>query len=106
MNSSEFGMTCAQYVQIYVWRENLCALQVFVGALVSRPVCSCTRAQLRGNIAYEDNHSHRCKGAALKLCYSIIHTCEILKSFFITKILIVGTDLCSRSLHTLLLAQQ
>jgi len=31
-------------------REHLCALQVFLHALVSRPVCACTHAQLRGNI--------------------------------------------------------
>jgi len=30
--------------------ENLCALQVFLCALISRPVSARTRAQLRGNI--------------------------------------------------------
>src|SRR6218665_3299652 len=46
----EFGMTCMKYVQNTVWREHLCALQVFLCALVSRPVCARTCAQFRGNI--------------------------------------------------------
>ena|SRR6218665_490268 len=34
----------------HFWREHLCALQVLLCALVSRPVSAHTRAQLRGNI--------------------------------------------------------
>ena len=37
-------------VQNKFFKENSCALQVFLCALISRPVCACTRAQLRGNI--------------------------------------------------------
>ena len=46
-------MMCMKYyVQKLLWREHLCALQVFLCMLVvSRPVCA--RAQLRGNIAYK-----------------------------------------------------
>jgi len=33
------------------WKENLCALQVFLCALISQPLCTHTRARLRGNIA-------------------------------------------------------
>ena len=32
--------------------EHLCALQVFLCAQVSRPVCVCTRAELIGKIAH------------------------------------------------------
>ena len=42
-------MMCMEYVQKHLWKEHLCALQVFLCALVSRPVC--TRTQLRANIA-------------------------------------------------------
>jgi len=38
-----------KYVQTHFLKENLCALQVYLRALISRPVCVC--AQLRGNIA-------------------------------------------------------
>jgi len=34
-------------------KENVCTLQLFFCARVSRPVCERTRAQLRGNIASE-----------------------------------------------------
>ena len=34
-------------------KENLCALQVFLCALIPRPVGAHARAQLRGNIASE-----------------------------------------------------
>jgi len=40
-----------KYVQKQFWKEHLCALKVFLCALVSRPVWARTRAQLRGNIA-------------------------------------------------------
>src|SRR6218665_279938 len=46
-------MTCMKYVQKHFWREHLCALHVFLcalTALVPRPVCAQTCAQLRGNI--------------------------------------------------------
>jgi len=33
-------------------KENLCVLQVFLCVLISRPVCACTRALLRWNIAH------------------------------------------------------
>jgi len=39
-----------KYVKNHFWKENLCALKVFLCALVSRHVCARTRAQLRGNI--------------------------------------------------------
>jgi len=39
-----------KYVQNHFWKEDLCALQVFMCALVSQLVCVRTRAQLRGNI--------------------------------------------------------
>jgi len=39
-----------KYVQTHFLKENLCELQVFLCALISRPVCA--RAQLRGNIGY------------------------------------------------------
>src|SRR6218665_610863 len=35
----------------HFWKEHLCALKVFLCALVSQPMCARTRAQLRGNIA-------------------------------------------------------
>jgi len=38
------------------WKEHLCALQVFLCALVSRPVCMHTHAQLRGNIGYNSKY--------------------------------------------------
>jgi len=40
-----------KYVQKHFWIEHSIMLQVFLCALVSWPVCSHTRAQLRGNIA-------------------------------------------------------
>src|SRR6218665_261853 len=49
-DSSEFGMTCMKYVQKPFCKKHLYALQVFLCALVSRPVCARTRAQPRGNI--------------------------------------------------------
>jgi len=41
-----------KYVQKHFFKDNLCALQVILCALISRPVCARTRAQLslRGNI--------------------------------------------------------
>jgi len=45
---------CTYYMQILfahiMCKTHLCALQVFLCALVSWPVCARTRAQLRGNI--------------------------------------------------------
>jgi len=38
-----------KYVLTHFLKKNLCALQVFLFALISRLVCACTRAQLRGN---------------------------------------------------------
>lgn len=49
-SSSVFGTACIKYVQKHFQRQNLCALQVFLGALLSRLVCAHTRAHLRGNI--------------------------------------------------------
>jgi len=40
-----------KYVHAHFLKENLCALQVFLCALIWRPVCARTRAQFRGNIA-------------------------------------------------------
>jgi len=37
-------------VQKHYLKENLCALQVFLCALISRPAWARTHAQLRGNI--------------------------------------------------------
>ena len=34
-------------------KEHLCARQVFLCVLISRPVCARTRAQLRGNIGQD-----------------------------------------------------
>jgi len=42
-----------KYVQTHVFKGNVCVLQVFLCALISRPVCTRTRTQLRGNIAYK-----------------------------------------------------
>src|SRR6218665_286357 len=47
-DSSVFGTTCMKHVQRHFLKENLCALQVYLCALVLRLVCA--RAQLRGNI--------------------------------------------------------
>ena len=52
-NLSEFGMTCMKMCQKVFVGNLLCALQVFLLALVSRPVCARTCAQLRKNIAEE-----------------------------------------------------
>src|SRR6218665_1955922 len=49
LNSTEFAMTCMKCVQKQCWRVHLCVLQGFLCALVSQPVCECTRAQHRGN---------------------------------------------------------
>jgi len=43
-------MTCIKYVQKHFSQKIFCALQVSLCALISRPVCARTRAQLRGNI--------------------------------------------------------
>src|SRR6218665_3689801 len=43
--SSIFRTPCMKYVQTHFLRENLCALQDFLCALISRPVCA--RTQLR-----------------------------------------------------------
>jgi len=45
-------MTSMKYGQKHFWREHVCALQVFLCALVSQTVCACTRAQLRRNIQH------------------------------------------------------
>jgi len=37
-------------VQKHFWREHLYAFQIFLGAIISRPVCARTCTQLRGNI--------------------------------------------------------
>src|SRR6218665_633756 len=52
-NSSQFGMTYMIYVRKHFWKEHLCALEVFLRALISHPTCMCarTRPQLRVNIA-------------------------------------------------------
>jgi len=59
-DSSVFGATCMKYVQTHFWKEHnsehLCALQVFLCALVSWLVCVRTSPQLRGNIG-RDCHS-------------------------------------------------
>jgi len=44
-----------KYVKKHVWKEHLCAHQVFLCALVSLLVCVCTRTQLRGNIASDSS---------------------------------------------------
>jgi len=41
-------MTRMKYVPKHFWKEHLRALQVFLCALISRPVC--TRAQLRAGV--------------------------------------------------------
>src|SRR6218665_1709748 len=41
---------CITHVRKTFLKENLCALQIVVCALISRPLCARTRAQLRGNI--------------------------------------------------------
>jgi len=46
-------------------KEHLCALQVLFCALVSRPVCVRTRAQLRGNIGDDDNDGKHLLGSRL-----------------------------------------
>src|SRR6218665_1349555 len=45
-------MTCMKCVQKHFSIEYLCAPQVFLCALVSRPVCPRMRAQLRGNMCH------------------------------------------------------
>src|SRR6218665_1349267 len=50
-HSSIFRMPCLKYVQTHLLKGDLCALKVFLSALISRPVCTHTHAQLRGNIA-------------------------------------------------------
>ena len=49
-------MMCKKYVQTHSWKKHLCALQVFLCALASWPVCARTRAQLRGNIGRGHYH--------------------------------------------------
>jgi len=49
-HSSVIGMTFMKFVQKHVWKEHLCALQVFLCALISGLVCTRTCVQLRGNI--------------------------------------------------------
>jgi len=46
-----------KYVQQHVLKKTLCALQVFLFALISRPLCARTCAQHRRNIAYDSMHS-------------------------------------------------
>ena len=50
LSLSVCGLKCKKYVQKHFWKKHLCALQVFLCALVSRPVCIRIDAQLRGNI--------------------------------------------------------
>ena len=50
-HSSISRTPCRKYAQTHFLKENLRALQVFLCALSSRPVCARTRTQLRGNIA-------------------------------------------------------
>src|SRR6218665_1806259 len=45
---SIFRMTCIKYVQNHFLKENLCALKIFLCALISRHVCTC--AQLRAGM--------------------------------------------------------
>jgi len=45
-------------------KEHLCALKVFLCALVSRPVCTRTHAQLRGNIG----HNYHCFLQVITVC--------------------------------------
>src|SRR6218665_1621861 len=54
---SIFITPCMKYVQTHFLKKDLCALQVFLCALISRPVYTRTCAQLRGNIDY--HHSAR-----------------------------------------------
>jgi len=54
-NSSEFAMTCMIYVHRHFLKENWCALQFFLCALVSQLVC--VRTQPRGNIARGPNRT-------------------------------------------------
>jgi len=44
-----------KFVQKHFWKKHLCALQVFLCAHVSWPVCTRTCTQLRGNIETEHN---------------------------------------------------
>ena len=53
-HSSIFRTPCRKYAQTHCLKENLCVLQVFLYALISRPVCARTLAQLRGNIGGGD----------------------------------------------------
>ena len=39
LNSSDCGMMCMKMWKKHFWRDHLCALQVFLCALISRPVC-------------------------------------------------------------------
>jgi len=45
-----FKKTYMKYVKKIFFKESLRALQVFLCALISRPVCVRTCAQLRGNV--------------------------------------------------------
>jgi len=45
-----------KYVQKHFWKEHLCALQVFLCALFSSPLCARVQAQLRGNIARNQDY--------------------------------------------------
>src|SRR6218665_2831637 len=47
--SKDMYVRCAKK---HFLKEDLCPSQVFLCALISRPVCARTHAQLRGNIAY------------------------------------------------------
>jgi len=49
-HSSIFKTPCMKYVHLC-----LCALQIFLCAFISRPVRALTRAQLRGNIAWQSS---------------------------------------------------
>jgi len=52
-------------------KETLCALQVFLSALISRRVCACTCAQLRGNIgAQPESRRSWCHGVSHLLWWS------------------------------------
>jgi len=46
-----------KHVQTHFLKENLCAFQVFLCPLISRPACARTCAQLRGNVDPRCNFS-------------------------------------------------
>jgi len=60
-----------KYVQKHLWKEHLCALQVFLCVLISQLVCTRTCAQLRAvvlNLCFVRRHlpgGPRAKGISL-----------------------------------------